>query len=142
MTERKKAAVVLRAGSKEYSVIMTMPSSMQKSTLKRPATSAELAAEMYKQYRIAGHKTGKKSKEETDDDNKIALAEVAEFNKNCSHCGKKGHKEIDCWSKHLEKHLNGNGRIKCNFCGRIGHKESDCWDKHPEKQPNWLKDKT
>ena len=141
MTERKKAAAVSQAGSNDHSVVMTMTSSMAKTTFKRSGTAAKLVAEMHKQYRIAGHKTGKKSKEETDDDNEIALAEVDEFNGSCNHCGKKGHKEIDCWSKYSEKRPSGNGRIKCNFCNRMGHKESDYWDRHPEKQPDWLKDR-
>ena len=75
VTERKKAAVALQVCSKEYSVMMTMTSSMVKATFKRSATTAaELVAEMHKQYRITGHKTGRKRRDETDDDNKIAVA--------------------------------------------------------------------
>ena len=97
---------------------------------------------MYKQHRTAGHKTSKKSKEEAEDGNGIALAEVDESNGNCNQCGKKGHKEIDCWSKHPEKHPSRNGQIKCNSCIKIVHKESDCWDKHPGKGQDWYKDKS
>ena len=48
MTERKKAAVVLRAGSKDYSVIMATKPSMVQATSKQPATPAELVVEMHK----------------------------------------------------------------------------------------------
>ena len=125
-TKRKKAAVVLRAGSKDYSVIMAMISSMGQATSQRSATAAEYVAGMHMQFRIAGHiKTGKKRKDETDDYDEVTLAEVGEFNGNCNHCDKKGHKEIDCWSKCAEKRPSGNGRIKCNFCNKMYYKESD-----------------
>ena len=75
---------------------MAIQLSMVQAISKRPATAAELVAEMHQQYQIAGHTTVKKSKDETDDYSKIVLAEVDKFNGNCNHCGKKGRKEIDC----------------------------------------------
>ncbi|KAJ1531371.1 hypothetical protein ONE63_000052 [Megalurothrips usitatus] len=44
-------------------------------------------------------------------------------NVTCSHCGKQGHTEKDCWSK------NGQGSSSCNYCGKQGHFEKDCWSK-------------
>ena len=37
----------------------------------------------------------------------------------CSHCGKKGHNEDNCWSKHPEK-------LKCSVCGSKEHRMTDC----------------
>jgi len=65
MTESRKAAVVLRAGSTDFSVIMAMKASLVQAIFKRPATAAELVADMHKQYRIARNKTGKETDEET-----------------------------------------------------------------------------
>ena len=62
VTERKKAVVVLQAGREDYSVIVTMISSITKVSLKRSATTVELVVEMHKHYQIAGHKTSKQSK--------------------------------------------------------------------------------
>ena len=70
-----------------------------------------------------------------------ALADVHGFEGTCNNCGKKGHREIDCWEKLSEKRPIGNRRIKCYFCEKLGHKESDCWEKHREKRPDWLQDK-
>jgi Retrotransposon gag protein len=39
----------------------------------------------------------------------------------CNFCGKKGHKENDCYKKKPQE--------GCNFCGRKGHKEEDCYKK-------------
>ena len=30
---------------------------------------------------------------------------------------------------------------KCSHCGKIGHKNADCWDLHSEKAPKWYKEK-
>ena len=99
-----------------------MSLSMAKATFKWSVIAAELVAHMHEQYRIAGHKTGREIKEEAVNDNKIALAKVDKFSRNCNHCGKKYHKEIECWSRHPKKRPSGNGRIKCNFCDKMGHK--------------------
>ena len=29
---------------------------------------------------------------------------------------------------------------KCSHCGKIGHKNADCWDLHREKAPKWYRD--
>ena len=75
--------------------------------------------------------------------NKSELALNAEeedkkFNGKCNFCGKKGHKEKDCWKKNGGG-PRGNGfnsrkfKGKCNHCGKVGHKEADCWEKFPDK---------
>ena len=84
----------------------TMTGSIAKATLSRSSTAQELVLEMHKQYWIAGHKTGKKSKE------LAALTEVDEFKGNCNHYVKKGNEEIDCSSKHPTKRPSGNFRKK------------------------------
>ena len=67
---------------------MNITSSMETATFKWSETAVELIAVMHKHYRIMGHNTGKKSTEEADDDDKIVLADVDEFNGNCNHCGR------------------------------------------------------
>jgi len=54
----------------------------------------------------------------------------------CTHCGKKGHKATDCWSrspggsggKALGRDASQPKKFegKCHVCGKIGHKAVDC----------------
>ena len=62
MTEVRKAAVILEAGTKDYSVIMTMTPSMITSAHPGKATEAEFIAEIHKQYRVGQNTNGSKKK--------------------------------------------------------------------------------
>ena len=94
-------------------------------------------------------------REDTEENEKKPKSELAlnteestgtRFNGKCNYCGKRGHKEKDCFKK---KKDNGNlygesGRFakfngKCNYCGKKGHKEANCWEKYPDKKPEKFK---
>ena len=84
----------------------------------------------------------------TESNKEVALAV---FNGTCHRCGKRGHKEADCYSKqHIngqvlgakqgtnntqqqnEQKQNAKGQSKtrfkgtCNYCSKYGHKDADC----------------
>ena len=91
----------------------------------------------------------------TDNNKEVAL--VA-FNGTCNRCGKRGHKEAECYSKqHIngqalgakqgtnntqqqneQKQTKGQGKTKfkgtCNYCSKYGHKEADCRKKKADKK--------
>ena len=92
----------------------------------------------------------------TSDNNKeVALGA---FNGTCNRCGKCGHKEDECYSKHHingralgdkqgtnntqqqneQKHTKGQGKTKfigtCNYCSKYGHKEADCRKKKADEK--------
>ena len=98
MTEVRKAAVVLEAGTEDYSVIMTMTSSMTTSVHSREATEAEFIAEMHKQYRIGQNTIGSKKKHQ-----KIAtrplLLRCVIFKQLCYGYGQVGHNRNHCPNK-------------------------------------------
>ena len=84
---------------------------------------------------------------------------LAAFNGTCNRCGKRSHKEAECYSK---QHINGQAlgakqatnnmqpqneqkqntkgqnktRFKgtCNYCSKYGHKEADCRNKKADKK--------
>ena len=91
----------------------------------------------------------------TSDNNKeVALAA---FNGTCNRCGKRGHKEAECYSKqHIngqalgakqgtndtqqqneQKQTKGQGKTKfktCNYSSKYGHKEADCRKKKADEK--------
>ena len=104
MTDSKKAAVILRAGAKDYSVIMTMTSSIALATMKQKATAKESIDEIHNQFHIGQNKTAteKKHQKLTDEDDsghKISLAEVGHFKHRCYGYGKVENKRNDCPNK-------------------------------------------
>ena len=45
----------------------------------------------------------------------------------CTHCGKTGHIDKDCWQK---KQGQAGQNKRCNICGKNGHLAKDCWQKN------------
>ena len=66
MTDKRKSAVVLRAGAKDYTVIMTMTSNMTVTVKSREPTVAEYITEMHKQWRIEQGTGGHEKKDQED----------------------------------------------------------------------------
>ena len=68
------------------------------------------------------------------------------FKKDCSLCGKKGHKSADCWNhphnpnkrkgpkKDVAMTMKERSTKKCNYCKKEGHFEADCWKKTKESK--------
>ena len=100
----------------------------------------------------------------TDNNKEVALAA---FNGTCNRCGKRGHKEVECYSKqHIngqalgakqgtnntqqqnEQKGNGKGQGKtkfkgtCNYCSKYGHKEADCRKKTADEKKGNSKQET
>ena len=100
----------------------------------------------------------------TESNKEVALAA---FSGRCHRCGKRGHKEADCYSKqHINgqalgakqgtnspKHLNEqknnvkgqiNTRYKgtCNYCSKYGHKQADCQKKIDDEKKGNSKQET
>jgi hypothetical protein len=69
-----------------------------------------------------------------------------QFKKNCSLCGKQGHKSIDCYYRPENAHKNPgymeaaltttsltpNAYITCHYCQKKGHTEKQCFKKKIE----------
>ena len=91
-----------------------------------------------------------------DNNKEVALAA---FNGTCNRCGKRGHKEAECFSKqHIngqalgakqgtnnmqqqneqKQHAKGQNKTRfkgtCNYCYKYGHKEADCRKKKADKK--------
>ena len=140
LSDTKKAAVVVRAGRKDYAAVITMTGTSVRVAHSRAATAKELTDQMYKQWRIAGNQAGEKgdrSRKAKDDDEEV---ETALSNVTCYGCGETGHKKAECPNKgrRTNKHKKGrgNGKGNCNHCGKPGHVEAKCWTKHPELKPD------
>ena len=70
-------------------------------------------------------------------DKEVQLASAGEFKGICGFCNKKaGHKRKDCPER--KKKLV---EAVCSHCGKKGHLDANCWKKHPDKMPQWAKDK-
>ena len=99
-----------------------------------------------------------------DNNKEVALAA---FSGTCNRCGKRGHKEAECYSKqHIngqalgakqgtnntqqqnEQKGNGKGQGKtkfkgtCNYCSKYGHKEANCRKKKADEKKGKSKQET
>ena len=104
MTEIRKVAVILRAGAKDYAVIMSMTSTMTQAAHTRTATAAENITEMHKQYCIGRNTIGSEERSKKIADNndivhETSLAEMGNSRQQCYGCGKVGHKRNNCPDK-------------------------------------------
>jgi hypothetical protein len=71
-----------------------------------------------------------------------------QFKKNCSLCGKQGHKSPDCYSRPENAHKKSGYKpaaltaaplipksdITCHFCNKKGHTEKKCFKKKREEK--------
>jgi hypothetical protein len=64
------------------------------------------------------------------------------FKNDCSLCGKKGHKSMDCWNKHENANKKAGAKlpdnalfattkssVTCPYCHKPGHTEQQCYKK-------------
>ena len=58
------------------------------------------------------------------------------FKGKCHHCGKQGHKSVDCKDKKGKSDNNGGNKSKlhCNYCNKNGHSEDFCYKKKREQR--------
>ena len=87
----KKLATILCAKKRDYAQVMTITSTITKTTAKREATPKEMAEAMHKQWRLQGNKESTNNKVE-DDGHKTALADVNKNGAKCYECGLPHHK--------------------------------------------------
>ena len=81
-TDKKKIAVILCAGKRDYAKVMTVTNTIIKTVEKRDAYPREMVVAMYKQWRLQGNKEGAHKKVE-DDGHETALADVNENGVKC-----------------------------------------------------------
>ena len=77
LSEKKKAAVIIRAGKKDYATIMAVTGTSIRGARNRAATAKELTLEMHKQWRIQGNVAGDDEvdgDEDDDDDGELETA--------------------------------------------------------------------
>ncbi len=70
---------------------MVMLGSACQATNNRNASAEELVNKIHLQYRIMGRNTGKLG-----DDNDVVETALRNFGGTCYHCGKSGHRKVDC----------------------------------------------
>ena len=73
--DAKKLASMLRAEQRDYARVMTITSTITKTTAKREATPKEMVVAMHKQWRLQGNKESTNKKVE-DDGHETTLADV------------------------------------------------------------------
>jgi hypothetical protein len=78
-------------------------------------------------------KTRGKNNSNEDDDEHALFAGGNKSRSKCNHCGKFGHKSVDCYSKGKSEKTNqgsnnGPGKFKgdCFYCKKPGHRAADC----------------
>ena len=92
--EKRKLAIIIRAGKQHYAQVMTATSQLIRHTEKRSPTSREMLNEMRTQWRIENR--GPTSEDE-DKPTEASLANqnTKKFGGKCYNCGESGHKASD-----------------------------------------------
>lgn len=146
VTDKKRRAIVMMAGSKDYTQVIGATNLLYKATKSRNATAEEICDEMKVVWRISGNdKTSHYdiAEEREQDESETALGN---FKGKCSKCHQVGHKAKDYPKKkqagRTEEKAGASVEAKaskCHHCGKLGHDEKNCWKKYPDQVPEWAK---
>lgn len=95
--------------------------------------------------RIKRKNKSTKDGDDSDDEEteESALYAGGKYKGQCTHCGKWGHKAVDCRDKNKPKSTNTDTKTddgnkprfsgKCYYCGKMGHRSSECRKKEKDK---------
>ena len=128
-------AIVMDAAPDEYQAILNTEQRAKGDEI----TLQDLAETMDQQWRsLYGQRKTKTITGNDGNDTEVALAAFAG---KCHNCHQVGHRAADCPHKKNTNKNNKNKRKRCSHCGKMGHVEANCWNRpeNSNKHPKWYK---
>ena len=115
-------AIVMDAAPDEYQAILNTEQRAKGDDI----TLQDLAETMDQQWRsLYGQRKTKIITGNDGNDTEVALAAFAG---KCHNCHQVGHRAADCPHKKNTNKNNKNKRKRCSHCGKLGHVEANCWN--------------
>ena len=129
---------------KEYDAIMDQLQNEFDTGTAKPDLNAVKDRLRNKFNRMKRNIKGKSDSDDSDDETNEESALYAgnkKFKGQCTHCGKWGHKSVDCFDKKGNKGKSYDSNKpkfngKCYYCNKIGHRASDCFKKKKDNGEN------
>ena len=128
-------AIVMDAAPDEYQAILNTEQRAKGDEI----TLQDLAETMDQQWRsLYGQQKTKTITGNDGNDTEVALAAFAG---KCHNCHQVGHRAADCPHKKNTNKSNKNKCKCCSHCGKMGHVEANCWNRleNSNQCPKWYK---
>ena len=139
ITEEELIGVVMEKAPNKYASVITTEQAIRTTTL----TLSNLSRAMTDFYRMDIKNLKGKNDKSTKNEVSVTAVDGKNAKEKCYKRGKMGHKAYQCKQGGSNNGNQNKFTGTCNHCGKVGHRKVDCWDlpENAEKRPKGYKAK-